>query len=492
MTSRILLEKLSFSYVAGEAIFENLSLTLSSGWLGVVGGNGSGKSTLLRLLDGSLQPTGGQVLREPEWAYVVHCPQSVEVPDPSIAAFADDDGSTARRLRAQLALNAPDLLRWATLSPGERKRWQVGAALSLNPLILLLDEPSNHLDSSSHALLLQALLSYRGVGVLVSHDRRLLDALCHATLWLEEGVSPSWFPGAYSSALPLREQAQRAAEARYAEADATLRKARRQVESAQERAASIERSRNASSRRRNLGDREAASMSAKVRFDRAASRGTRGASQAERLASAAASEREALRTKQTHRGPIHFDWEAPRQRLLLDISTQSLAIECLSLPDLSYLQIPRDAKIRISGPNGAGKSTLIRCLLTQLRLPADRITYLPQEFTAAESATLIQRVRQLPPEQLGKFIPLFTRLGASATKLLRGDPLSPGDTRKLALAEGLARSSHILLLDEPTNHLDLPAVEALQDALIAYPGAVVLVSHDEVFARAVAGVEWGV
>ncbi|WP_394821770.1 ATP-binding cassette domain-containing protein [Pendulispora albinea] len=116
---------LSFAYAA--PILKDVTLAIDQGWYGLVGANGAGKTTLLRLILGELSPDSGTLRIDPEGARVVLCAQQVDAMHDDIRALARDDG--ARRLRDDLALAPGDLERWPTLSPGERKRWQVGAAL---------------------------------------------------------------------------------------------------------------------------------------------------------------------------------------------------------------------------------------------------------------------------------------------------------------------------------------------------------------------------
>src|SRR5512138_1599320 len=187
-------ERLSFSFHDAAPIVSGAQLHLPAGFTGLVGENGAGKTTLLRLLAGELAPASGRVRADPDGALVVLCPQGVDAAGSDAAALAARDDAGAVRLRAALRLDPRDLARWDTLSPGERKRWQIGAALARDPDVLLLDEPTNHADADARAVLLGALRRFRGVGVVVSHDRELLDALTANTLRLVAGEARLW-PG---------------------------------------------------------------------------------------------------------------------------------------------------------------------------------------------------------------------------------------------------------------------------------------------------------
>ena len=154
---------LSFGHTDDIQLFSKVDFDLVPGFTGLVGANGAGKTTLLRLLAGELAPDEGRVHCEPSFAKVVLCPQLVETVDEAIARFARSDDGIARRLRGELRLDASMLTRWPTLSPGERKRWQIGSALFEEPDILLLDEPTNHIDVDARDLLIVALVRFPGL-----------------------------------------------------------------------------------------------------------------------------------------------------------------------------------------------------------------------------------------------------------------------------------------------------------------------------------------
>jgi ATPase subunit of ABC transporter with duplicated ATPase domains len=158
----------------------------------------------------------------------------------------------------------------------------------------------------------------------------------------------------------------------------------------------------------------------------------------------------------------------------------------LSFPDL---YVENTEHIGLEGPNGAGKSTLLRHLLGCI---ADDLPYLyiPQELTDEQMRGLVNEVRQMPASARGELLSLVARLNSNPDRILAGDALSPGEARKLMLCTGAVNSSQLIIMDEPTNHLDLQSIEAIETMLAAFPGALVLVSHDKHLLDATTQTRW--
>jgi ATPase subunit of ABC transporter with duplicated ATPase domains len=490
---RIVFDGVRFTHDDRRPFPDPLHLDLAGHWTGIVGPNGAGKSTLLRLILGELACERGSIRIEPRSAVIREVAQTGESLDPTIERLADDPSGEARRLRAELELQPHELERWPTLSPGERKRWQIAAALLDEPDILLCDEPSNHLDMHARSLLVRALHRHRGLGLLISHDRALLDELCTATLFVERG-GVELRPGCWSAATREREREHEHARERHELAREQLDRIDREVQRARQRHASAERSRSSASRKRDHRDHDASSSARKFRADRAA---TSQAAALHRTQVVQARQRaivEAWQPPPEHGGSLFVDWQPPRKRVLVHTRREELDLRVgIDLPDAAdTLQIARDDKIWLRGRNGAGKTTLLLGLLARAResLQPDRVLWLPQELDHDRRRALLSELASLPKPERGRVLEIVARAGIDPDDLLATPDPSPGEARKLALALALARQAWLLLLDEPTHHLDLPAIEAIERMLVDYPGALVLVSHDPSFAERCTKTRW--
>ncbi len=480
-------DDVSFSYGSrSETLFAGLDVSFPKGWTGVVGANGAGKTTALKLACGLLEPDDGSIRRPTDALY---CAQRTDEVPPELSEVLGSDDPRAVILRERLGLAADWAGRWTSLSHGERKRAQIGCALWLDPDVLGLDEPTNHIDAECRAALVAAMRGYRGVGLLVSHDRELLDALCVQCLFLDP-PDAVMRPGGYSSG---RKEADREEHAVRTRKEVLKKKAvKLEREAARRAARGAEVSRGLSKKGLDPKDHDH-----KGRIDLARLTGVDG--KAARLASRmrARSEdgfREAgdIKVRKRYELGIWFEGEDCRREILFKLSAGAVPFgdgRGLEHPEL--VMRPGD-RIAVSGPNGTGKSTLIRRILDGLDLPADRLTYIPQEIGLEDSLGILEEVRRQPADVLGRILTMVSRLGSRPAGLLRTSEPSPGELRKLLLALGLARRPYLIVMDEPTNHLDLPSIECLEKALEECPCGLLLVSHDERLLGRLTGIRWSI
>lgn len=503
MATFITVNKLSFSWPDGDRVFEGLDAVFSDGRTALVGDNGTGKSTLLRLIEGRLSPDAGGVGVS---GLVAYLPQ--ELPLRLDDTVADLLGITAKR-RALEAIESgdadeahftvigddwdfPDRARVtldelgldhigldrtvATLSGGESMLVGLAGRLMMRPDVLLLDEPSNNLDGSARGRLYEAIRRFQGTLVVVSHDRALLEHV-DAVAELYRGrvrVFEGNF-GDYERAIAVEQEAARRA---VRDAKAEMHRQKRELIEAQTKLARRERyGRKAFAEKREpkivMNDRKRTAQvsGAKYRIEKEGD-----VKEAKEQLEAAESE---VRDDDT------ISVDLPETSV--SVHREIVLIEGLKEGDLYGdgidLHVRGPERIGLSGDNGSGKTTLLRAVAEAARVPHGFLTQ-RLEFLD-DSSSVLDNVRSRAPETDPAL--LRTRL---ARFLLRGDTvfhrvgtLSGGERLRVAMAAVLSArpAPHLLLLDEPTNNLDMTSTRQLQQALTAYRGALIVVSHDEAF-----------
>ena len=500
-------------------IFEGLDLTLSGDRrVGLVGPNGAGKTTLLRLLAGIDAPVRGRVTLGPgdRIGYLPQEPPGAvltidrllgaalgevwrlhgelerleqRLDDPAaLAAYGEAqerfaalggwalhaqlDGARAALGIAHVPLDAP----LGSLSGGEAARALLAGVLLARPTILLLDEPTNHLDLDGLAWLEEFLAGFPGGVLVVSHDRRFLDATVSQMLELDGGGLNA-YEGGYTA---YREEKARRA-ARLGLDYKAQQKRRRRLE------ADI-----AATRGYALHTELTVPRAVAPKFKRYAKKVAKKAKARERrLQHELDSESSIEKPRHVTSLKVELDGGAGG-RLVAALRGVTVGWEEPLLHDVDLTVHGRD-RIAITGPNGAGKTTLLALLQGELAPMAGTMD------RPVRAAVLPQGADALPPEVPAVvFVRAHAHVGEGEARRLLGHfglegdaalrplgRLSPGERARTAIAAMVAARAELLLLDEPTNHLDFASLEVLEGALRDYPGAIVAVSHDRAFLDAI-------
>ncbi len=491
-------------YPSGKEVLKGINLSFFPGAkIGVIGGNGAGKSTLLRIMAGLDREFVGEAWlakgfsvgylpQEPELDPALNVLENVRLGVASTQALLDEfekisiqmaepmeyealevlleeqaklqdriDALDAWDLDSQLE-QAMDALRCPSpesevgiLSGGERRRVALCRLLLEKPDLLLLDEPSNHLDTESVAWLEAHLRRYHGTIVLVTHDRYFLDNVTEWILELDRGRGIPW-KGNYSSWL------------------------------GQKRAQLVQKEKGESARQR--------ALAAESEWIRQSPRGRQAKSKARIKAY------EQLVNQERDQVQRRLELRIPPGPRLGDLVIEADNLqkgygEKLLIEDLSF-KIPPGAIVGIIGGNGAGKTTLLRMIVGQekpdggaLRIgPTVKLAYVDQgradlegEHNVWEEISEGAEVIEMGRHQMNSraYVGAFGFKGADQQKQVGA--LSGGERNRVHLAKLLKSRGNLLLLDEPSNDLDVDTLRALEEALLSFPGCVLIVSHDRWF-----------
>ncbi len=481
---RVLLrvEALAKSY-GWHDIFRNIHFELAEGEkAAIVGPNGIGKTTLLRIIAGLTPPSAGSCTCLQPGAVIGFLPQEPELPAPgttrSVLAAAHAALGAAARFSVSEAMGLFGFtgseadLPVAALSGGQKTRLALARLWLSLPDLLILDEPTNHIDQEGLAWLEAAVVSFPHTVLCVSHDRYFLDKTAQRILELRaDGIQS--YAGNYSAYRQAKQEAYERQMQRYIGEQKEVRR----IEEALDR-----QMRWFQYAHHHAGQNDFYRARAKKMAARAKSTVTR----LERAKDSAVA-------KPRPEAAIQLDLAAEGRggtRLYLAEGIGK-AYERLLFRDGNFA-ILRGDKIGLVGPNGAGKTTLLNMLLGTVepswgsiwRSPALQVGYLEQEMQRLDQEqTLLESVLAMFPARNAE---TRQRTRALLAAFLFRPPdlekklgvLSYGEQRRVALIRLLIGAQNTLLLDEPTNHLDLPAREKLEEALLAYDGTLVLVSHD--------------
>ena len=507
-----ILHQVTCQFPTGDTLFGPLNLTLEPSLCALVGRNGSGKTRLLRLLAGLDEPATGHIERFGSHAWVAQ--QHVISSQTTLAELLGYDAIFTARKRIDSGDYQPDDLAlldgyWdiverlseafinATLPPfepdkpaielsgGERIRALLCGAFTAGADFLLLDEPTNHLDRQGRAWFYDQLSRYQGGVLVASHDRELLEQVPRILELSASGLRS--YGGNYADYQTQRDAEQQAARAALEHAATERKRTRARMQKEHD-----DSQRRSAKTLRTVDTLNIASFE-RVKYKGAAKEriGTwkkQHSEQNEALNAAVNKARERVEDD----NPVMFTLpgsQIPEGKQVLVL--EDLVLQHVPVPPLTW-RIDGPMRVALKGPNGCGKSTLLKTLLgevaprsgsckvsvscayldqhlSRLDLSQSVMTHLNLSHTPLEEGVLRTRLAQL-------------QLGADKVMLPLA-ALSGGERLKAALACVLwgAEATQLLLLDEPTNHLDLASVQAIEAALAGFPGALLVVSHDEAF-----------
>lgn len=487
-------------------LFENISVKFGDGnRYGLIGANGCGKSTFMKIMDGSLEPTAGNVsidpnervgkLHQDQFAFeeysvidtvimghaelwevkqerdrIYALPEMSEEDGMKVAEleikFGEMDGYSAESRAAELLMSAgiEEALHFGPMSevaPGWKLRVLLAQALFAEPDILLLDEPTNNLDINTIRWLEGVLNERRSTMVIISHDRHFLNEVCTHIADIDYGELRV-YPGNYDNFMIASTQARERLQSDNAKKSAQIAELKHFVS----------------------------------RFSANASKAKQATSRARQIEKITLEE---VKPSSRVSPYIRFNQEKKLHRLALTLENMSHGFDDETLFEDASILLEAGSRLAVIGENGVGKTTFLRCIINELEVNSGKIQwaenasigYCPQDSTADFDNDLnlfdwMEQWRKPKHDDQAVRATLGQMLFSSEDFEKKVKVCSGGEKNRLLFGKLMLQETNVMIMDEPTNHLDMESIEALNLALEHYEGTLIFVSHDREFVSSLA------
>ena len=460
MHKPIILSNIRLSF-GNSTCFEDFSTYVYAGnRIAIIGRNGSGKSSFLKLLCGKLQPSHGEI-RMPEQIRVAYVEQT-------ITEFQNHSG-------------------------GQRFNKRLSQALADSPDLLLLDEPTNHLDTHNRTNLMGMLRRYEGTLIFASHDTALIKNCC-TTLWHIDDATMHIFSGSYEAYMQQRKQQAITIKAQLHQLKRQTKDTHNALMKEQKRAAKSKRK-----GQKSIDQRKWPTVVSKAKALSAEQTSGKKRAALDAKKSTILEKRARIRLPETITPTFSLPTNHVTNHQIVSIRNASVGYICAApIIKKIYMSVTGAERIALCGNNGSGKSTLLKAILQNehvvttgsWKLPSlEAIGYLDQHYDHLNpEKTVIDHVRATCPDwdrqQLRHHLQDFLfRKNEIVTRPIK--QLSGGEKARLSLCLIAAQRPKLLILDELTNNIDLETKTHITEVLRAYPGAMIVVSHDEDFLHAI-------
>jgi len=475
------INKLTFKY-SNTTIFFDISLNFSPLWTGIVGVNGSGKTTLLKLISKDEKVQSGTISGND---LVYYCAQTLEKKPKGFDEFIYTYNTNTFRLKQLLKIEDEWFNRWNTLSFGERKRIQIAIALFHTPDILLLDEPTNHLDISSKNIVLKALKSFSGIGIIVSHDREVLNILCKNTVIIKDKKVYN-YKSSFNTAIKELKEYEMYLQKQNKNINTQIKKLEKNITIQKQKVLeSKERlsKKSITSKDKSLKEKiNLAKLTGKDKYN------SRLVNTFTKKLSETNSKKNYL-SKEYDKGIVINEKSNNSKKFNLCLEEGKVKLSNEKILYYPNLSINHNDKIAIVGDNGVGKSTFLKYIISNLP-EKHKYLYLPQEINKNQINKFFNELNSLNNEKKGRLFTLVQRLSSNPKNLLDTATSSPGEIKKLFIAKALLDDISLIILDEPTNHMDIDSIVTLERALKDYKNTLIFVSHDMQFIKNIFAKVW--